>query len=213
VASPRVRRSVLLARGSYAELSTPEGQYLVVDLTVEPPSDGWFEPAPRRSLALPGTGAAGGSFVVGEGPEAFVTPAYEASRAGLALPAPVREYDDPAVVWPREPAVRWRLPDAVVGRLAAAPAFEVTALAARRREGETRLELGVRNDGGRDGEFLARVRVGGGSSDVRSTHRIGVPAGAERTLAAAPRSVADAAVGATLDVSHTGGEATVTVTE
>jgi hypothetical protein len=212
--NPRVRRSALLARGGHAELSTPEGQYLVVGLTVEPPSDGWFEPPPRRSLAVAGTGTGGGAFLVRDGPGTLVTPAYEAYEARLALPAPVREYDDPALAWPRDGgSVRWRLPDAVAGRLAAAPAFEVTSVEATRGGSEVTLRLSVRNDGERDGEFLARVRLGGGSSDVWSTLRATVPADRSRTLEATPRSVTDAPVGARLDLSYSGGNATVTVAE
>lgn len=175
-----------------------------------PPADGWVDPPPRRSPGLAGTEAAGGSFLAREA-AGFVTPAYEAYTAPIALPAPVRTYDDPALAWPRDPTVRWRLPRAVGDRLATAPAFAVTASSATRRGGAVVVRLAVRNDGSRDGEFLARVRRGGGSSDLWSTLRFGVPAGADRVLEATPRSVADAAVGATLDVRDTGGEATPTV--
>ncbi|WP_255152562.1 hypothetical protein [Halorarius halobius] len=109
-----------------------------------------------------------------------------ADRDRVAIAVPVVDADDAAVVWAREdgPRPRWRLPDAAVERLAAAPAFEVESWSVPESvEYGTAFDASVTvaNHGGRDGRFLATLGVKQGS--------LGVPEAAWQVAAGETRTV------------------------
>lgn len=102
-------------------------------------------------------------------------------------PAPARA----AVVWrPDEgPAVRWDLDDASVRALGAAPAFDVESFDAPRTaapDGEFETTLTVRNDGDRDGRFLAEV--GNARASDQPQVAVDVPVGEVVTAAPTVRA-------------------------
>lgn len=110
----------------------------------------------------------------------------EAERDHVAIRVPVVDATAAAVVWTREDGSnpRWRLPTAVVDRLAAAPEFEVRSWSVpdRVQHGETfEGSVTVANVGDRDGRFLATFGVKQGSLGVPEVSTT-VPSGETRTL-------------------------------
>jgi hypothetical protein len=181
IENPRVRPSVIRAFGAWQSLHTDGGQYLVVDVTTGGPV-----PDHRDEVALRGSvdGEAldgGPMLVTTAGGGAQFEPA-EWERQPIAFGFPVAEHDRASVRWQVDgTTVRWPLGDSIRAALAAAPAFRIESLDARRVPGETgdgavELALRVANDGDRDARFQLQVSFEA-IHDASSIVELDVPAG------------------------------------
>lgn len=103
-------------------------------------------------------------------------------RFGFAVPTDPAP-SEAALVWRRDdgPAVRWPLDADAVRALGVAPAFAVESFAAPEATTGAEIEttLTVRNDGGRDGRFLAEV--GDAAMSDQPEFTLDVPAGETAT--------------------------------
>ncbi|MFC7076647.1 hypothetical protein [Haloarcula halophila] len=149
VSNPRVRLAIPVPGMHVLPLTTDVGQFVVVDVTI----DG--SPAAELDEAF---GAAVGGDRVQES-----TPQSTTTAGAFGVPFPVGDHDTAAVRWTpgSTTVVDWTLPDSVRATLAETPAFHVTTFESRVRDGQRVVELAVRNDGGRDGQFLGRLSFEG----------------------------------------------------
>lgn len=115
----------------------------------------------------------------------WAVPPGSHDRPGFpAFPVPVADAAGAAVVWRRDPPVRWTLPADTVEQFGRAPAFAVRSFEtpdAVARGGVFEVAFAVANAGGRDGRFVAELGAG-----VISDHDevvVDVPHGTERTFA------------------------------
>ncbi|MFC6974608.1 hypothetical protein ACFQL1_07805 [Halomicroarcula sp. GCM10025709] len=174
VANPRVRLAIPFSGMHVLPLTTDVGQFVVVDVTV----DG----SPAAELDGELAAVVDGERVQESSGQATTT------QGSFGVPFPVGAHETAAV---RRTAgstvVEWGLPGAVRTALAETPAFRVTSFESRLHEGQRVVELTVRNDGGRDGQFLGRLSFEGFSGgDIVS---FGVPAGESERYSGRPGKV------------------------
>jgi hypothetical protein len=175
VSNPRVRYAIPVAGAHVLPLTTDVGQWVVVDVTI----DG--EPAKRLDERF--------GYAVDDSAGRESEPRSTTEHGAFGVPFPVGDHDTAAVRWRpgAETAVDWTLPEAVLESLAATPAFRVTSFGSEVRDGERVVKLTVKNDGGRDGQFLGRVSFEGFSGgDMVS---FSVPAGESNRYSGRPGKV------------------------
>lgn len=107
----------------------------------------------------------------------------------VAIRVPVKKTTDAAVIWARDggPTPRWRLPEAIQGRLTAAPDFEVRSFSVpdEVQSGETfDATVDVENVGDREGRFLASLGAKQGSLGLSELFRM-IPEDSSTTVSQA----------------------------
>ncbi|MFD1586748.1 hypothetical protein ACFR9U_07110 [Halorientalis brevis] len=186
VANPRVRRCVMARTGPSRFLGVHDGQYVVVDVTV----DGTLD-ADRWTFGL--RGSAGGSFVSTDESHFLVESMLEDdslrmdpstwTERPVAVPFPARYLPAASVQWRHddgetvETRGEWELDTETRRALTHAPQFTLKRYEVQRTDGGVRLDVVVENVGVSDGRFLARALPGPNIADVSAVIELDVPAG------------------------------------
>jgi hypothetical protein len=175
VEAPRVRKSVVSPGMAHTRVVATDGQYVVVDLTV----DGQ---APDRPLDRDFRSTVDGAPLQGS------DPLPTTDERGYAFSYPAVRHDRAGIRWATEESdVHWDLPASVLDRLAVEPRFVVERVRLSQSDGSRELELTVANEGDRRGQFRARVSFEGYSGG--SIVEFPVPAGESVTYAGRPGDV------------------------
>ena len=167
VSNPRVRKGVLAMGVHDPAVRTADGQFVVVDVTVDGREPDRLEGGTLRSAVD------GDLLPEGDAVSTLTEGVY-------AVPFPAERHGTAAVAWETDyRTVHWTLPEGVRETLSRVPKFHVEEMDIPRRDGQLVLELTVANEGEREGVFLAEVsqRAFSGNDIVSFP----VPAGESRT--------------------------------
>ncbi|MEF8840279.1 MAG: hypothetical protein V5A62_01450 [Haloarculaceae archaeon] len=145
VSNPRVRKGVLAMGVHDPAVRAAEGQFVVVDVTVEGREPDRLEGGTLRSSVD------GDLLPEGDAVSTLTEGVY-------AVPFSAERHETATVAWQTDyRTVHWTLPEEIRETLPLEPAFHVEGMDIPRRDGQLVLELTVANEGEREGVFLAEV--------------------------------------------------------